>query len=311
MTLYEETLECCHFFLEHSGIPAPTLFESAGYYYIEDFLDEDTFGNGHAGVDFALTDSAVDIIEKSECEPAGNRGDLMIWHEMWVSASRLGWSPTSKACISYARRVISLGVDFAPFLWPQPIDDWANGDFDEPPSRILAYQTWMLELCLGLGGDPNSVLGFFGDIVPLDYAIHLASVLLDLFERGLRDDDDVEIEEDSESQDDVDSMITEGYCCFECRIVEGLLTPLIKAGADIYHIRELGGSSLSLTDLAPLHHVEHLWRRALEMCGFEYDDVQKEDKRRMGAYMRDEPLRASGVDRTTFCPSEDGLRRRR
>lgn len=77
-----------------------------------------------------------------------------------------------------------------------------------------------------------------------------------------------------------------------------LLTPLIRAGADLYYILDLGDAeeAATLTDYAFGCDVEDLWIAALEECGLDVDAVFEESDRRLEEHRRLRGATRSGVD---------------
>lgn len=272
--LHTPTLKCFRFIMKHSEVPVATLFESSRYLFTEDFLEIEVFGQGLAGNSFALTDLAIDIIKVSESELEGRRKDIFIWYNVWLQAEFLGLAPTDDEPIMWANRILSLGITFEPFSWSLLTDS------DDPD--MLGYHRWLLELCLGNGGNPNSELGFATDCVPLEFALDLTA---DICLQG---------------PDDFD--------CYD--IAYSLLSPLINAGADIYYIREVAGVPRSITDLAFKLDVECCWEKALSICGLDLDSVKEEDERNLLLRRRGEPAVVTGIDVESIKPERSGLRRR-
>lgn len=274
-SLQNSTLKCFRFILEHSGVPIVTLFESSKYICTEDFLAIDVFGQGHYGTGFALTDLAVDIIKVSECEPAGNRENIYFWLDLWLEAERYGLPPTADEPMAWANRILSLGLSFVPFSWP--LSDQEGFISDD-----LDYHRWLLELCLSNGGNPNSELGFTNEYVPLEFALDMAA--------------------------DMRRRDPHGYHCYD--LARSLLTPLIKAGANIYRIREVGGELRSVTDLAFSSDLDCPWKIALSDCGFNFDAVIEEDQRNLRLYQCGNTAVVTGIDVKSIKPERNGLRRR-
>lgn len=268
-------MKCFHFIIEHSDVPIASLFESSSYVYTEDFLGADVFGQGYYGVDLALTDLAIEVIKMSGCEPAGDREDMCIWYDMWHEAGRRGLPPTADEPTTWVNRILSLGIAFVPFSWPLLDEDGIHSD-------DLCYHRWLLELCLGNGGNPNSELAFANDYVPLEFALYMAA--------------DVRLEDPDE------------YDCND--IAYSLLSPLIDAGADIYYIREDNGGLRSVTELAFSLGLDHCWYIALSDGGLDFDSVIEEDERNLLLRRHGETAAVTGIDVESIKPERSGLRRR-
>ncbi|KAK1763399.1 hypothetical protein QBC33DRAFT_550042 [Phialemonium atrogriseum] len=77
-----------------------------------------------------------------------------------------------------------------------------------------------------------------------------------------------------------------------------LLTPLIRAGADLYYILDGGNAeaAVTLTDYAFHRGLKDLWIAALEECGLDVDAVFDESGRRLEEHRRLRGATRSGVD---------------
>jgi hypothetical protein len=93
-----------------------------------------------------------------------------------------------------------------------------------------------------------------------------------------------------------------------------LLTPLIRAGADIYYIEAEDGTgdAWTLTDIAFYHGIEDAWFDALDSCGFDLVEVCHESARRLDAFNKLHGAKRSGVDVSIIIdqPESSGLRYR-
>lgn len=92
-----------------------------------------------------------------------------------------------------------------------------------------------------------------------------------------------------------------------------LLIPLISAGADVHAIiMEQGEPQGTLTDLAYDLGLEKIWAAALEECGYSFDAVCAESRRRLENRRRLNGGSASGVDMAVAeVPDASTLRHRR
>lgn len=162
----------------------------------------------------------------------------------------------------------------------------------------------MLGVYLMAGGDPNALV----DGRPVLYIALLVTWETTLSRKDEEGDDSESVEEDCEESSD-SGEDEDGRGREPC-----LLTPLIRAGADIYYIvAEYGiDRALTLTHMAFILDLGDVWFNALERCGFDVDEVWTESDRRLAAFKKLHGAQRSGVDVSCVVdqPESSGLRYR-
>ncbi|OIW34297.1 hypothetical protein CONLIGDRAFT_665094 [Coniochaeta ligniaria NRRL 30616] len=190
--------------------------------------------------------------------------------------------------IEHIKMYKEYGVIFDPYGWVRAED--------------MVCRERVLDLYLRAGGDANGLddTGRPALLVAMDLAWSYKSKS----EEG-DEGHDTEGDEGHDTEGGLENATKRKIC---------LLTPLIRAGADIYYIEVENGieDAKTITDMAFDSGIEDAWFNALENCGFDIDEVRDESDRRLNAVKKLHGAKRSGVDVSVVIdqPDSSGLRYR-
>lgn len=283
------------YLLRETGSGAELLAESrhnAWALIAGSFMCLPSFRNVRRGISLA---TILKSLEEIDFPIDGHRDGILVW-KLFEARMESHRGTYSEEIGEHIRIWREYGGNFAPFGWEQPGD--------------MAHSERMLGVYLRADGDPNALAA---DRFPgLLYALFLTwenrhsrkeeegndSKGAKNGKRDPEEDDegvDSEgVEEDCEESDSEESDSEE--------VDDGrepcLLTPLIRAGADIYYIdaEDSINAAGTLTHMALGWDLEDVWFNALERCGFDIDEVWDESKRRLAAFKKLHGAERSGVD---------------
>ncbi|KAI1458860.1 hypothetical protein F4805DRAFT_422866 [Annulohypoxylon moriforme] len=188
-------------------------------------------------------------------------------------------APIDESEIRISQMFRGSGTNIEPFSW---LNEWAKDGMN------ISFHEFSMELCLQSGEDPNAPMKLHNENRPLEYAVSFSAK--QPYDRG--------------------SLISSNLMPDE--VSPRILTPLIKAGADIFYTREVDGQLKSIADSAYELGIGYLWEAALIECGYDPKEVKMEDKRRKTALEKLDSAERSGVDIEPMMDafSTSGLRRR-
>ncbi|KAI0884303.1 uncharacterized protein GGS22DRAFT_189430 [Annulohypoxylon maeteangense] len=189
-----------------------------------------------------------------------------VWSLFWLDREKHPGQPTS---ITYEHKIMlnqalrTAGFNIQPFSW---LSFSESGD-----NNAFGFNEFCLELCFKSGEDPNAPMQLWDGYRPLEVAVFLLSKEIYYWSSKL-------------------------YSRLIHAVSPRLLVILMKAGADIFFAREVGGCLHSTAELAYELGVGYLWEAALIECGYDPNEVKMEDKRRKTVLEKFDSAERSGVD---------------